>query len=343
MTVSSYYSFDKVLSFNGVFNFIVGDRGVGKTYGAKKKAIKDALKHGHEFIYLRRFKDDIRTRATFFADVMHEFPDNDFRVNGMIGETAPVETRDDKKRPWKLICYFATLSQAASMKSQPFPEVRTIIYDEFILEKGMRHYLPDEYHAFLEFFNTVDRSQDKTRVLFLANAISINNPYFLELKIRPDESSEFVTRSYGTAKNFVVCHFLNAADFRSEVYATKFGQFITGSDYAKYAVESEFSDATDNQVDGKPSTARYHFTLETRQGTFSVWFDGIGSNSWYMQEKRPKQEQILTLIPHHVDGQRTLVTPRDKLLGYLRTAFRQGRVYFDHAQTRNSFIEIFKD
>lgn len=343
MSGKSYYSFDKVLSYNGTFNFIVGDRGVGKTYGAKKKAIKDFITRGHEFIYLRRFEDDIKTRSTFFADVMQEFPDWDFRINGMIGQVAPVSTRDEKKRHWKTCCYFAVLSKAASMKSQPFPKVHTIIFDEFILEKGMRRYLPSEYHAFLEFFNTVDRSQDKTRVLFLANAISINNPYFLELKIRPDEEQEIVCRSYGTATNFVVCHFLNAQKFRSEVYATKFGQFIQGTDYATYSVESEFSDATDNQVGSKPSTARYHFTLETAQGTFSVWFDGIITNSWYLQEKRPKQEWILTLIPHHVDGSHTLVTPRDKLLGYLRTAFRQGRVYFDHAQTRNSFIEIFKD
>lgn len=343
MSVQSYYSFDKVLSYNGTFNFIVGDRGVGKTYGAKKKAIKDFITRGHEFIYLRRFEDDIKTRSTFFADVMQEFPAHDFRVNGMIGQTAPADTRDMKKRPWKTCVYFAVLSKAAAMKSQPFPNVHTIIFDEFILERGMRHYLPDEYHAFLEFFNTVDRAKDKTRVLFLANAISINNPYFLELRIRPDEEKELVARSYGDAKNFVVCHFLNASRFRSEVYATKFGQFISGTDYARYSVESEFSDATDNQVDSKPSTARYHFTLETKLGAFSVWFDGIGSNSWYLQEKRPKNEHILTLIPHHVDGTRTLVTPRDKLLGYLRTAFRQGRVYFDHAQTRNSFIEIFKD
>ena len=37
--VSMYYSFDDILSRNGVFNFIIGGRGIGKTYGAKKIAI----------------------------------------------------------------------------------------------------------------------------------------------------------------------------------------------------------------------------------------------------------------------------------------------------------------
>lgn len=343
MSVHSYYSFDKIFSFNGTLNFIVGDRGVGKTYGAKKKSIRNFLKNGEEFIYLRRFKDDLRSRNTFFADVMVEFPDYDFRVNGLLGQCSPVDQRNNKKRQWKTMCYFVALSQAASMKSQPFPHVTMIVFDEFILERGMRRYLPDEYHAFLEFFNTVDRSKDKTKVLFLANAISINNPYFLELKIRPDQEQEYITRSYGTAKNFVVCHFINASKFRDEVYATKFGQFISNTEYAKYAVESEFNDNTSNQVEWKPSTARYHFTIETHQGSFSVWYDSIGKGCWYMQEKLPKQQTVLTLIAHNVTQGKTLVTPRDKLLGYLRTAFRQGRVFFDYPQTRNSFIEIFKD
>ena len=30
-----YYSFNKVLSRNAVYNFILGARGLGKTYGAK--------------------------------------------------------------------------------------------------------------------------------------------------------------------------------------------------------------------------------------------------------------------------------------------------------------------
>ena len=31
-----YYDYNKVLSYNAFFNFIIGERGVGKTYGWKK-------------------------------------------------------------------------------------------------------------------------------------------------------------------------------------------------------------------------------------------------------------------------------------------------------------------
>ena len=56
--MSMYYSFDDILSRNGVFNFIIGGRGIGKTYGAKKIAIDTYLETGKQFIYLRRYKSE---------------------------------------------------------------------------------------------------------------------------------------------------------------------------------------------------------------------------------------------------------------------------------------------
>ena len=54
-TITKYYSFDYILSHNAVYNFVVGARGLGKTYGAKRKAIKAFLKRGDQFVYTRRY------------------------------------------------------------------------------------------------------------------------------------------------------------------------------------------------------------------------------------------------------------------------------------------------
>ena len=35
-----YYSYDKAISFGALLNFIIGERGVGKSYGAKKWVVK---------------------------------------------------------------------------------------------------------------------------------------------------------------------------------------------------------------------------------------------------------------------------------------------------------------
>ena len=39
-----YYNYNNLFSRNAMFNFIIGERGVGKTYGILKKAVKDFIK-----------------------------------------------------------------------------------------------------------------------------------------------------------------------------------------------------------------------------------------------------------------------------------------------------------
>lgn len=343
MTVAApelaYYNFDKLYSYNATYNFLIGARGLGKTYGAKKKVISNAINKGEQFIYLRRYKTEMTARNTFFDDLKarDEFPDWDFRINGHTAEMAPAPTKEEKKRPWRVIGYFIPLSIAQSQKSVAFPLVTTIVYDEFIIEKGNTHYLPDEARAFNNFYMTVDRWKDKTKVFFLANSVSIMNPYFLEYDIKPDQVGEFVR----IADGFIVCHFADSAEFSTGVYKTRFGKFIQGTEQADYAVSSEFQDNNDNLLHLKTSKARYQFSLETKGGTFSVWVD-LDGPFYYIQEKLPRKQEIYTMLPERMDGEKRLLFYNDKIIQYLRSSFKSGRAYFETAKARNAFIEIFK-
>ena len=338
MAKHPYYNYAKLLSYNGTYNFLVGGRGLGKTYGAKKRAIKRAITHQKQFIYLRRYKTEmVAAKATFFADMANEFRDWDFRINGNEAHAAPISTRDEKKRQWKTIGFFITLSNAQTQKSVSFPDVETIIFDEFIIEKGSLHYLPNEANVFNNFYSTVDRWQDKTRVFFLANSVTIMNPYFLEYQIRPDEIGEISTFADG----FVVCHFPDSAEFATSVYETKFGKFIKDTEYAEYAVGNEFEDASNQMVKIKDSTSTYMFTLETDKGTFSIWVSVL-SGEYFIQEKLPKSQRNFTMITNKVGPDKMLMLKTDKPLVYLRSAFGQGKMSFDKPSTRNAFIEVFK-
>jgi hypothetical protein len=230
------------------------------------------------------------------------------------------------------------LSTSAKEKSRSFPLVTTILFDEFIIEKGVIHYLANEAKVMLDFFSTVDRYQDKTTVLFLANAVSINNPYFLKWNIIPTNEREFIQTGPG---NFILCHFPDSANFAAEIYESKFGKFIQGTEYADFAVGNQFSDNTDVLLQGKPSRARYQYTLETAQGTFSVWSD-MFSGEFFIQAKRPKDEDIFTLDIKKMSEGKRLMSVNDKLIAYLRSAFNQGKVMFDAPPTRNIFMEVFK-
>lgn len=338
MTRHPYYNYSRVLSCNGVYNFVVGGRGLGKTYGAKRKAIRDALRKGDQFIYLRRYRTELGTaRGTFFADIEHEFPDYDFRVNGYLAEAAPVDTREDKKRRWQTIGFFVALSTAQTQKSVAFPRVKTIIFDEFIIENGALHYLQDETTIFNNFYSTVDRWTDKTRAFFLANSVSIMNPYFLKYEIRPDEGKDLVIRDNG----FIVAHFPDAENFQSSVYETKFGRFIAGTEYAQYAVGNTFSDNHDGLIEDKTAHSKYRFSLETANGTFSVWIDQR-NNEYFIQEKLPGSQLMFTMLPERMADGKVLMRYTDPPLAHLRSAFNMARISFDKPSTRNTFAEIFK-
>ena len=330
---SLYYDLSKPLAYNATYNFIAGARGLGKTYSAKRLAIKRFIKRGDMFIYLRRYKDEIRdSKTSFFSDISHEFPDKEFRV---IRNEAQIKNKGSKE--WETMGYFVPLSTAQRLKSVSYPKVTTIIFDEFIIEKGMVRYIPSEFMVFNNFYSTVDRWKDKTTVLFLANSVSIDNPYFVGLDIHPDEMGEINVTNDG----FVLCHFPEAKEFQTEVYKTRFGKFISDTEYADYAVGNKFSDAGAELVKGKSTKARYRFTLETKKGLFSVWFDSF-TGEFFLQEKRPKEEIFYTIAANKMSEEKVLLENNNQVLQILRTAFRQAKMYFDKPSTRNAFIDIFR-
>jgi len=344
---SVFYNFDKLYSFNAVLNMLVGGRGLGKTYGAKKDSIRAGIKKGEEFIYLRRYKDELKTaKETFFADIAGEFPDYDFRYEKHFAQYSHIKKRDDKKREWITIGYFIALSTAQSQKSVAFPKVRRIIFDEFIIEKGMVQYLPNEAEALINFYSTVNRTRDEkeiTRVYMLANSVTISNPYFLKYDIEPKPDIEWIKKfPNADGVHFLVCHFPDDVDFKKEVYKTRFGQFILESDkeYADYAVGNSFKDNHNNLLARKLPDAGYVFSLETKAGTYSIWRDWK-LNKWYIQESRPKQEMLYTVLPEKMSEGKKLLFYSDKQLQVLRAGFKAENVYFDKAKTRQGMLEIF--
>lgn len=326
----SYYSYDRILSYDATINMVMGARGLGKTYGAKKFAIKNALTKREQFIYLRRYNTELKQISTFFDDIQQEFPGYEFAVQGRRAVTRVI---GDKK--WRVIGYFLALSTSGNVKSVPFPDVTTILFDEFIIETGMTRYLPEEVTKFLDFYSTVDRSQDKTRVIMMSNSISIMNPYFAQWRIMPGKHE---IQRFGDG--FICAHFADSDKFAKEIADTRFGKFILKHDprYAEYAVENEFRDNDDRLVCRKSGDARYKYTIRCDAGSFSVW-EAI--HAVFIQRRRPRADEVLYTLTDDVrPGEIGLITS-DYMVRWLRAQYRRGRCFFDSAASRNSFQELF--
>ncbi|QIG76018.1 encapsidation protein [Rhizobium phage RHph_N3_8] len=337
-----YYSFDTIYSYNGVFNFVCGARGLGKTFGAKEKVIKKFLKTGEQFIYLRRYKTELKAANTFFDDIKFKFPSYQFRKNGNQFEVCKEPKKNRKDNVWEIMGFAVALSTAQNQKSVAYPLVRTIIFDEFIIEKGLVRYLPDEATVMINFLSTVDRNRNNTRVLFLANSVSIENPYFIKWKIRPESVGQILTAAVSkrTGLPFIVAHFVDSKEFNEAVYQTRFGEFIQGTEYADYALGNEFADNHALLIEKKPSEAEYAYTLQTQEGTFSIWFyrkDG----TYYLQQKLPGNQLCYTLLPNKVTSDNTFLASNDEILKQLRRVWKNGLMRFDEAHTRNAMLNIF--
>ena len=89
----------------------------------------------------------------------------------------------------------------------------------------------------------------------------------------------------------------------------------------------------------KNGTAKYNFTLRTKQGTFSVWIDGA---TWFIQQRRPKsQERLYTLVGSNMKEGECLLVYGDKIMQLARSAYKHGRMFFDNPTSRNAFREVF--
>ena len=175
---SGYLNIRGILSYKCTFNFIVGGRATGKTYGALSTVLDDHIK----FMLMRR------TQAQ--ADLINK---PDFSPFKPVCDDKHIEitTASVSKYNAKFmlddetIGYTCALSTIANMRGFDASDVKLLIYDEFIPERHERP-IKSEGAAFLNAYETMNRNRElkgkrPLTVLCLANAFDIANPIFLEL------------------------------------------------------------------------------------------------------------------------------------------------------------------
>ena len=254
---SIYYNIAGLLSQRCVFNFVIGNRGGGKTYGGKKLVIGRFKRTGAQFVWVRRYQTELDTLSDFWADIRGAYPEDELTQKGnqlyINGELAG---------------YLIALSTSMQLKSVAFPLVRTIIMDEFIIDKGRINYLRNEVHVFMELFETIARMRDNVTAIFFGNAISIVNPYFDFFKITPE-----LGRRY-TKKNGVCVEFYFNELFIARKESTAFGKLIADTSYGEYNMKNKFLRDSDSFIDKRPPTASekcYQFIFDGEK--FSLWQD----------------------------------------------------------------------
>lgn len=176
-TQDGWVDWDYILNQPATFISVVGARGVGKTYGVFKKLIKEKKK----FLYLRRLKSQL--------DQCGKPEGNPFKkINDDLGydikpfSSGGIISFREKEKTGELVAVGVALSVVANIRGIDFSDFDYIVFDEFIASIGERP-IKNEFQAFLNFFETVNRNRElegkkAVKCLMLGNANTIINPYF---------------------------------------------------------------------------------------------------------------------------------------------------------------------
>lgn len=324
-----YYDYTKILTYNAFINFLIGERGVGKTYGASKFVTSRFINKGEEFVYIRRYKSELQKAVPEFFKALvnnNEFPDHELATKG-----------NKFMIDGKVAGYSFSLSTAQSLKSTNFPKVKTIIFDEFIIEEGQNHYIKNEVENFLGMVESISRMRD-VRIFMLANAVTITNPYFIYFDISLPYNTDIKTYKDG----LILVQYMFNKEYREAKAQTKFGKLTAGTEYSKYANENNFRLDNKNFIEKKTGSSRCSFGIKYKDVTYGVWFDYNEGKIFVSLDVNSTQIFACTLNDH---------TPNTMLLSAIKDYnswktfiknYKLGNVYYENIKIKNQIQELIR-
>jgi hypothetical protein len=322
------------LSYNALFNFIVGNRGSGKTHGAKQWCINDFINNGNQFVWTRRYDsefDDFKTlrgKDAFFADIKHEYPDHKFEYKEYCFYIDGV-----------IMGYGIPLSISAKKKSSSYPLVNKLIFDEFIITKGRSNYLRKEVEIFLDLYETVFRMREGKGAFFLANAITFTNPYFLYFDINKPVNKKGIMK-----QGDLLIQLVNNPDFIEAKKNTRFGKLIQGTEYGNFSIDNQFLLDNNNFIlDHTPKDIRYFFTLKANGEHYGVWLS-YGEGIMYVCKKFDPSYKLVytTILDNHQPNTMLLKGKQSIVFNTFVNNFKNGCCFFDSIKTKNVVLDSIR-
>lgn len=263
--------------------------------------------------------------SQFFEDIAPYFPDHHMACDG---ERFII---DDQTAGWAI-----PLSTSISLKSTAFPFVDIIIFDEFIIEKGKQHYLPNEVETLLDLYVTIARERDVV-IMFLSNALSITNPYFNYFKLQVPYQSQF------WRKGEIIVEMVQVDGFIERRKQSRFGSVIRGTRYERYSIENEFLLDNPEFIGKRPSNSTIYCGLFCEGVQYGVWVSK-SEGLLYISPKCPDNvspNYALTVNDHTVNklyAGKNKPWPIRQICAY----FELGAVRFENQQTKNVMLSILK-
>lgn len=333
--MSIYYNFDKVFSYNALITMVIGGRGIGKSFNSKLAVIKRFLKTGEQFMYVRRYRTELDSALpTFFSSL---------QAKGYFEEHQLVVKKSKMLTTFlcdgKVCGYAVPLSTSNILKSAEFPHVKTIIFDEYIIDPlaGTYRYLKSEVQMFLDLLETVFRMRDDGKVIMLGNnAHFYGCPYtaFWDLEL----VSEFKTYKNGT---ILVNYVPDNPEFIEAKSKTRFAQVIDSTTYGDYAVHNKSLRENEHFIGKRPNSSRFYCVLVVNGESFGVW-KGIDGYVYISDKYDPNSPYRFACdYDDHTEKTIFLNYRENYFLRYCIGAYKQGWCRFENQKIKSVTQSLF--
>lgn len=331
-----FLNVNNIVKQDCLVNMIYGTRGAGKTYGFLKYLKENYIKTGKGAIYLRRYKNELRT----FKNILNKlFINNDFLPEDKIkyNKTDKEFIDIDTNKP---VLKGVLLSQGIILKSSEFDKYNMIIFDEFIIDKGNYQYIPDEFETFHNFIETVSRMRELTdnevvKVYMLANSASRNNPYFINYNIPITNKNPYI-------KNDLLVYQVEAQDFIEEKLKTRWGKFVkNNTKMMDYMMLGNFNDKNDF-ISSLPSQSYYIATLIYLSKKIGIYKSKKDDIIYISDKINNNFKLVFSLTKDDATPDIISINANKKLLDILKKYYENSQLRFTDLKLQAIFVDILK-
>lgn len=208
-TQAGLYDIEPIEEEKAQYYMIIGIRSNGKTYSVQEEAIKNYCQTGKQMALIRRWDTDFtgkRGRETFTNmvnnNIVTKWSKGKFNTiiyrasQWYLAKKFPNDEEDTvvDEIPF---CHGFALNVAEHDKSTSYPNVTTILFDEFISRKG---YINDEFIEFMNAISTIIRHRNDVKIFMCGNTVNKYAPYFSEMglyNIKKQKEGTIDTYTYG--------------------------------------------------------------------------------------------------------------------------------------------------
>ena len=227
---NKFYTLDNILTHNADYNMIYGERSNGKTTAVLRYGLIDHVNSGYvnQLAIVRRWEEDFKGKngQQMFESIVglgwvKEITNGKYNSIYYWGQRWYLCTYDETgekvnqaETPFAL--GFA-ISSEEHYKSTAYPNVKTILFDEFITRQ---YYLPEEFVKFQNLLSTIIRLRDDVKIFMCGNTINKFCPYFAEMGltgIKKQAKGTIDIYTYGDSELKVAVEF---SDFPSKKKAS---------------------------------------------------------------------------------------------------------------------------